>query len=53
MKHFKFECINKQIDNDLIKNALKNNFILILGARGNGKEYVERMRKKNEPTRKD
>ena len=53
MKHFEFECINKPINNDVIKNALKNNFILILGNRGNGKDYAERIDKKNEPTRKD
>lgn len=38
MKHFEFEYINKTINNDVIKNALNNNFHIILGERSNGKK---------------
>lgn len=69
MKYFEFECINKPINNDVIKNALNNNFHIILGGRSNGrkafleslgykvisyKEYLEMKDKmKNESIRED
>ena len=38
MKHFEFKTINDVINNDVIKNALNNNFHIILGVRCNGKK---------------
>ena len=43
MKNFKFENINKPINNDVIKNALKTNFHIILGGRSNGKKCLLEM----------
>ena len=38
MKHFEFKTINDVINNDVIKNALKTNFHIIIGVRSNGKK---------------
>lgn len=38
MKHFEFKTINEVITNDVIKNALKNDFHIILGGRSNGRK---------------
>ena len=42
MKHFEFKTINDVINNDVIKNALKANFHIIIGERSNGrKKFLE------------
>lgn len=38
MNHFEFKTINDVINNDVIKNALKNNYHIIIGEHSNGKK---------------